>query len=540
MLKIINGEVYDPANGIDGKIKTIYVKDGEIVEGPLDGALEIDASGMVIMPGGVEVHAHIAGPKVNVGRAMCPEDHYIGIESRTKTTRSGTGYLVPTTFATGYRYSLLGYTTAFEAAAPPLEARHVHEELNDIPMLDKGFYVLMGNNHFVFKFIKNRDMEGLKDFIAWLLSATKGYAVKVVNPGGVENWKWGGNASALDEKVKGYEVTPREIVAWLVRANEELGLPHPVHIHCNNLGQPGNFRTTLETLREIEGQRLHLTHLQFHSYGASKKGRLVSEAPVLAEYLNNHPEVTADAGQVVFGPVTTMTADGYLQHQLHLMSGSKWGNTDVEMETGSGVVPLVFKQNSLANSVQWAAGLELLLLVKNPWQIFLTTDHPNAGPFTAYPKIIKLLMDKNYREEELSHLHKKTGSYTNIAEINREYTLNEIAVITRAGPARVLGLKKKGHLGIGADADITIYSRSSDWEEMFAHPVYVIKGGRVVVKEGKIVDEISGRTFYVEAPWNKELPARIAGDFERYYSISLANYPVEQTYFPLSEVVSCS
>ncbi|MFA7468757.1 MAG: formylmethanofuran dehydrogenase subunit A [Desulfotomaculaceae bacterium] len=540
MLKIINGKVYDPANGINGEVKTIYIKDGKITDDPLPGAREIDADGMVVMPGGVEVHAHIAGPKVNVGRAMCPEDHYIGTEVRRGKLRSGSGVTVPTTFATGYRYSKMGYTTAFEAAGPPLEARHVHEELNDMPMLDKGYYVLMGNNYFIFNYIKNNDMVGLKNYMAWLLDVSKAYAVKVVNPGGVENWKWGGNARVLDDNVEHFDLTPRTIISWLVRANEELKLPHPIHIHCNSLGQPGNFRVTLDTLKEIEGMRLHLTHLQFHSYGVSKKGRLVSEAPQIAEYLNNHPKITADAGQVIFGPVTTMTADGYLQHQMAVMSGAKWGNTDIEMETGSGVVPFIFKENNLSNAVQWATGLELMLLVKNPWQIFLTTDHPNAGPFTSYPKVIKMLMDKDFREEELARLNKRASSYINIAGIDREYTLYEIAVITRSGPARVLGLKNKGHLGVGADGDVTIYKQSGDWEEMFANPAFVLKGGRIVAKEGKIIEEVFGRTMYVKAPWDKERPNQIAGDFEKYYTISMANYPVEPEYLPQSGVVACS
>ncbi|MGI6406465.1 MAG: formylmethanofuran dehydrogenase subunit A [Syntrophaceticus sp.] len=540
MYKIINGRVYDPVHGIDGERKTIYIKDGSIVEGPFEGAEVIDAQGMVVMPGGVEVHSHIAGPKVNVGRQMCPEDHYVGVEPRTDITRAGCGQVVPTTYVTGYRYARMGYTTAFEAATPPLEARHVHEELNDIPMLDKGCYVLMGNNHFVLRAIKNGDRQGLKDYIAWLLLATKGYAIKVVNPGGVVNWKLNGNATTLDEEAKGYGVTPREIVSHLVQANEELGLPHPVHIHCNNLGQPGNYRTTLETLKEVEGQRMHLTHLQFHSYGASKRGRIVSKAPEIAEYLNTHPKITADAGQVVFGPVTTMTADGALQHQLHLMTGSKWGNTDIEMETGSGVVPMMYKKSSLANSVQWAIGLELLLTVENPWQIFLTTDHPNAGPFTAYPSIIKLLMDRDYREEMLSQMNKKTSKYTTLAGIKREYTLSEIAVITRSGPARVLGLKKKGHLGAGADADVAIYPMLEDKEEMFANPTYVFKGGKLVVRSGKIIEQVFGATHYVDAPWNKDLLERIADDFQRFYTVSMSNYPVQPEYLPVSEVVSCS
>jgi formylmethanofuran dehydrogenase subunit A len=62
-------------------------------------------------------------------------------------------------------------------------------------------------------------------------------------------------------------VTPRQIIRELTAAGNALGLPHPVHIHCNNLGMPGNWTTTLETMKALEGHRGHLTHIQFHSYG---------------------------------------------------------------------------------------------------------------------------------------------------------------------------------------------------------------------------------------------------------------------------------
>ena len=102
MLRIVNGRVYDPANGLDGVVKDLCVRDGRIVaEVPRD-AKSIDARGMVIMPGGVDIHCHIAGTKVNLARKLQPEDHRQDVHLRTRITRSGTGGTVPSTFATGY------------------------------------------------------------------------------------------------------------------------------------------------------------------------------------------------------------------------------------------------------------------------------------------------------------------------------------------------------------------------------------------------------------------------------------------------------
>jgi formylmethanofuran dehydrogenase subunit A len=171
----------------------------------------------------------------------------------------------------------------------------------------------------------------------------------------------------------------------------------------------------------------------------------------------------------------------------------------------------------------------------------MTTDHPNAGPFTAYPWIIKLLMNADYRQEIISQLHPKVKEYTDLAEIDREYTLEEIAVVTRAGPAAALGLEQKKDLSPGTDADIAIYDVSkSDWEEVFAHPEWVIKDGEIVVDRGKLVDKlITGDTLVTKPEYEEDILQQIEGDFRDYYSISLANYPVAEEYLPQVEVIPC-
>jgi formylmethanofuran dehydrogenase subunit A len=282
MLGILNGRVYDPANGVDGQVQDIWVQDGRIVAAdqvPNREAAEIfDAAGLVVMPGGVDMHSHIAGSKVNAGRRMCPEDHRADTGAQNGVTRSGGGHSVPTTFATGYHYLEMGYTTVMEAAMPPLLARHTHEEMNDVPLLDKGAYTLMGNNRFLLGCLGHRQKAKARDFAAWLLEASRGYAIKIVNPGGVENWKAGKRETDLDDPVLGWDATPREIILALADISTELGLPHGPHLHVNRLGQAGNASTTIRTIEALDGRRTHLAHLQFASYGGGGRHPLRSAA----------------------------------------------------------------------------------------------------------------------------------------------------------------------------------------------------------------------------------------------------------------------
>ena len=543
MLGIINGEVYDPQNGINGEVRDIWIKDGKIVsadDAERVGAEIVDATGLVVMPGGVDIHSHIVGAKVNAGRKFRPEDHRDHVRTRTTITRSGAGYTVPTTYMTGYMYAEMGYTTVMEAATAPLVARHTHEELEDTPILDKGVFITMGNNHFIMDCIRKGQREKARDYVAWLLGATKGYAIKIVNPGGVENWKWGRNVGEVDDEVIGFGVTPRQIVSTLAWINDELKLPHVPHIHAINLGQVGNARTTVEMIEALEGRRAHFCHLQFLSYGGKPGKRLRSGAAEVARAVNEHPNITVDVGQVIFGQATTMTSDGPLQYRLHQLTGDKWLNDDVEGETGGGVVPIEYRRKQPFNAVQWLIGMELFLLIDDPWRVFLSTDHPNAGPFFRYPQVIKLLMDRDYRAEVFEGIHHGAKKGALLPELDREYSLYEIAIITRAGTARALGLWNKGHLGVGADADVTIYARLDDKEEMFARPRYVLKGGEVVVRDGQLVRELPGRTLYVAPPYDPGIEADLRAHFEECYTISFDNYPVALEYLPHGQMVPCS
>src|SRR5207248_7690805 len=121
----------------------------------------------------------------------------------------------------------------------------------------------------------------------------------------------------------------------------------------------------------------------------------------------------------------------------------------------------------------------------------------HGGSFLAYPEIARLLMDRTYRQEALKRVHPRVLERSTLKDLDREYSLSEIAIITRAGPARILGLKHKGHLGPGADADITIYTPNANQETMFELPRHVIKDGRIIVDQGEIREDVSGKTLHV-------------------------------------------
>jgi len=533
-LRIAGGTVYDPAHGVDGVVRDVCIEGGRIVAELPAGAPRLDVRGMVVMPGGVDIHAHVAGSSVNHARRLLPEEHTADPVPAPPLAdgpppRSGTGGTVPSTFATGYRYAGLGYTTAMEAAVAPLAARQAHAELDDTPLIDSGFFVLLGNDDYLLRQIAAGEAARARDYAAWLLGVTRAYAIKIVNPGGVAVWKDGGrNVGGLDDAIGSSAVTPRKILETLAGAANALALPHAVHIHCNNLGQAGNVATTLESMRALAGQRAHFTHLQFHSYGGERGKAWKSGARDVIEYVNGHPELSVDVGQVMFGPATTVTADGPVEHLLYASSGRKWVNVDTELETGCGIVPYSYREKAAVSALQWAVGLELFLLAKDPWRVVLSTDHPNGGTFLSYPELIRLLMDRAYRDGRLKGVNQRLLAGSALLDgLTREYTLGEIAIVTRAGPARLLGLSQKGHLGPGADADVTVYAPDADRAKMFAAPRYVIKAGAIVVEEGQLRRAPAGARLAVRPDYDTAVTKDVKRFFDDYATVAFENYGAE-------------
>jgi len=552
-LLIRNAFVIDPLSGIRGEIKDIAIRDGKIVEDTGANAEVIDAQGCLTLPGGIDSHSHVCGTKVNFGRYMSPEDMRAGRTSRKGVMHVTSGYSVPTTFGNSYRYSTMGYTTVLEGAMAPLEARHTHEEFTATPHQDMLANTLFDGNWSIMEAVRDKDVKRAAAVVAWTLAAVKGFAIKLTNPGGTEAWGFGKDVHSIHDTVPHFGVTPAEIIDTMIRANEILNLPHSVHLHCNNLGVPGNYRTTLETIDRVPDlharrQTLYLTHVQFHSYGGSTWKDISSKSEDIARMVNARPQVAIDMGQVMFGRTTTMTADGPMEFKLYMLHQNKWSNHDVELETGSGIIPVFYSRKSLVNCVMWAIGLELALLTRDPWQCMLSTDNPNGAPFIKYPEIIALLMSRRFRDRESELLEPRTGHYVPLFAIDRELDWYEIAVMTRAAQAKALGITSigKGHLSPGAEADIAIYplkpqeiDPSAEYKQVmagFGKTRYTIKRGRVVSRDGEVVVEGANSTIWTKARIPPELDLssdpEFVKKFEQYYTVRMSNYPVQDVYLP--------
>ena len=475
MIRIINGKIFDPAQGLSGLKKDLCLKDGHIVDPPDPSACEnvrvFDAEGCVVMAGAIDIHSHLAGEPLEL-------------------LRDAGDPIIPTVGEIGDQYTEMGYTAVVNAAMPALSARRTILEERAIGKVDALNLVWVGENPAFTKVIREGSEAELDQYLAWLLDASCGFGLKLINP---------------QNGADGF----RETVKKLIEAADRLRLSHPLHLHHPYLAKAGAFAEVIKTMEAAGGMPLHLAHLQFYSYKENSEGKLVSSAAELAEALNRRPNISADVGAVIFGNAAAVSCDTSFVRTLG--KRHKKARTELwELDGGMACLPLKYKRESYMGSLQFLAGLELMLRTERPEQMLLTTDHPNGGPYTAYPYLIALLMDSSFRKEELKKLSPKALALSPVPSLDREYTLDEIARLTRTGPAERLGTPLLGHLKSGALSGAAVYREQADRLKMFSRAEAVFKGENAVFAASKRpYDPEFVRSIvspYIDIPFEEAVP----------------------------------
>ena len=145
-----------------------------------------------------------------------------------------------------------------------------------------------------------------------------------------------------------------------------------------------------------------------------------------------------------------------------------------------------------------------------------------------------------------NEVHNWAVNRTDLSTYDREYSWDDVAIVTRASPAKILGFEDRGHLGVGAKADVSIYDidvndfdaslmkNSPIVENKLLNSLYTIKDGEILVKNGEILKLIKSKHVWcdVKGLENEEehLINRIKPEFNKYYTIKYENYGVNNHY----------
>ena len=530
LTRLKNARVYDPVQKLNGELMDLWIRDDRIVDPSQitdrESAITNDLDGAITMAGGVDIHSHIAGGNVNTARLLLPDQHRNHLQRQEHLPFYNARW---SSFETGYRYTEMGYSMVVEPAMLPVNAPQVHREMADIPIIDTAALAILGSDDLLVSMLRSgASQDQINDYVSWTINTTQALGLKVINAGGSQAFKAGVEQFGLDDEVPDYGISSRRLLTSLQTAVHQLGIPHPVHVHCNNLGVPGNVQTAIDTMEAAQGLPMHLAHVQFYGYGAEGTRGFSSAAAQLMEVFNRHPNITMDVGQVLFGQTVTMSGDIIAQFSRRGdASPNKWVMWHAEDEGSGGIVPYQYKKASFVNGLQWAIGLEIFLLSGDPWRLFFTTDHPNGAPFTRYPDLLHLLMDYDFRMTCLAELDPEIMELTLLKDLKQEFSLYDIAVMTRAAPAKLLGLNDRGHLQPGALADIAVYHEEDDKAAMFRKAQWVFKNGQLIIENGEFVKRQFGQTMTVKPHFDRQIESTVKDYFDRFYSMKLSNYGVQ-------------
>ena len=423
-IQIKNGTVYDPANGIECEKMDVFIADGKIVD-EIKPDVILDATDKTVMPGGIDVHSHVATYGLNV-------------------TRFTFGF--PTVREIGYTYARMGYTHVNEPLMTLNTASYVHHELSSIPIVDTSAFLVL-NVYDIDKEIREGDRDGVKNLLLFLLHLTKAISVKIYD-------------ARVSYAKRGFFYRDIDVTRCLTF----------FYALLKSGGVPGIQLRTYPELLDEDTDVLSAFCMAHIASGIDNDGRYEAARDIVKK-----------GGAVDLGMFST-SRSGYKTMSIgHSPADDRhFISVDIGLEQ-----PLLFSAVKETKSVDEQAYYSILFALEaldylNACTISFSTDSPNGCFFYAYPALFAALLSRDNR---------KGQTKANLPD--REYSLYELAAITRTNPARLLGLNHKGHLGNGADADVAVYdinedTKAEELEKRLGTCSYLLKGGEVVIYEGKL------------------------------------------------------
>jgi len=94
----------------------------------------------------------------------------------------------------------------------------------------------------------------------------------------------------------------------------------------------------------------------------------------------------------------------------------------------------------------------------------------------------------------------------------------------------MLGLTHKGHLGVGADADVTIYTPAPIARPCSSCRDMLSRAARSSSNRARFARDLYGKTLHVAPEFDAGVLPDVKKWFESFYTIQFANYPVDESY----------
>lgn len=429
-LIIRNARVVDPLNGIDS-IKDVAVEGGKIAEvAPTistPAKEEIDFTGLVLQPGIIDSHVHLG-------------------------TMWGSPY--------GPRMlAMNGVTTCLDMAGP------LDDILNNVPEYGTGI------NMAILQFAS-------PPFTFKTNAPSKSEMVELIDTSLVHG--------ALGVKLLGghYPLKPDVSSVLIKTALERRAY---VAWHAGTSEHGSNIEGMLEAVEMAAGNPLHLAHINAYCRGAVKPE--LEETAIAIEALKKNPNIFCESYiSPKNGTRLTCDSEGKIQSKVTGNCLRHFGFTEdregVRKALLAGKAFVVYDAGGYSDL---CTGLEAL----KRWE---AADSDVGGSFNINPPLPRIELAQAKREDGsfvVDAISTDGGCIPRNVILSQGLSLVKLDVLTLSefvqktslNPARMLRLKNKGHLSVGADADITVY----DYERQ--KPVASFVGGKKVLFNGQIMSK---------------------------------------------------
>jgi hypothetical protein len=425
-IAFVGGHVVDPASNLDGPAD-LGIRDGSISEiGRLTtGARQrIDVSGQYVLPGVIDTHTHLSR-------------HFGAAEGHRMVAATG----VVTALDLAGAFDDLA--EALTVGGAGLNVAHIHPLIpqSTIPSSDPS----------------PTEIADVVD------RALKDGAVGIKLLGGH------------------YPLTPEATTRAMSAAADRRAY---LAFHVGTTKTGSDIRGLAEGLDLAAGRRIHIAHVNSYCRG-QETGDPVAEAQRALDLLSAHPSAVSESYLSVYNGTSAQCVDGvpasgvtrtclrlggYPQTEAGLEAAIRAGYARVHITSG-GEVLLSAPDQGLA---AWRAG---------------GTDAGVSFPVNHIPSAILLATSRRNGRFVVDGLSTDGGAIPRNFLVRHglmlvqmgAWTLRDFVVKASLNPARMLGIPTKGHLALGADADVTVVDLAS------GRATWSVAAGQVVLAEGQVV-----------------------------------------------------
>ncbi|GAB4307007.1 MAG: formylmethanofuran dehydrogenase subunit A [Promethearchaeota archaeon] len=511
-----NAWLVDPANGVDGEVVDVAIKDGRVVEDVSSPDVTIDAAGQLTVPCGVDPNCHIF----------------------SSTLAGANLFGGPPLELVAGTYVRLGYSTIVDPTIPPSAVPLAETWARGLP-LDFGWLVDFGSSWWLAAEVREGDSQRLAQKISQVLREGFALGVSAHVPFDTEWWEpTAGRRGAeylLDSRVPHFDFTPRQVCSVLAAAVKLLGTAHPLHLtppHPESAAGPGvaigAVGAALEGARRTggPGPALHWPSLAAFATSEDERGEVALRSKELAKFVGDNGDLEFDLGACAFhGPVGVGTRNKYAERHLKPGTPKLRRSWEAEVEYLAGVRAV--RESRPLDVARWAAGLELALSCPLD-RLSFSVNHPNLGTVWDVPSLMALLASAPYRAEIMDRVGRLLPHDATLPATDRELTISELVTITRSNPARGYGLVEKGHLGPGAEGSLAVFPLRPDHVDPsteFELIERALRAARVVLLAGRVAFDPSkggltwrrpGRVFFTRGDPRLSVPPHVASATERF------------------------